>query len=80
MQADFDELANPQNLHKHASLHNYRYDRRNDVLEHQNDIIHVDRFQSQNRMDEMELTDYNETFNKVLDYEDFKLNVLNNKV
>ena len=37
-------------------------------------------FQSQNRMDDMELADHNETFNKVLDYEDFKYNVLNKKV
>ena len=37
-------------------------------------------FQSQNRMDDMELADHNETFNKVLDYDNLKHNVLNKKV
>ena len=63
-----------------TTLHDYRFDRRNEISNDLNDNVHVDRFQSQNRMDEMELTDHNETFNKVLDYENFKIKFLNNKV
>ena len=40
----------------------------------------VFRVQSQNRMDEMELTDHNETFNKVLQYDDRSRNLINKKV
>ena len=63
-----------------TTLHDYRFDRRNKISNDLNDNDHIDRFQSQNRMDEMELTDHNETFNKVLDYENFKIKFLNNKV
>ena len=49
-----------------TTMHDYRFDRRNKISNDLNDNDHVDRFQSQNRMDEMELTDHNETFNKVL--------------
>ena len=75
----FDKLAKPNKLEK-ATLHDYRFDGRNEISNDINDNDHVERFQSQNRMDEMELTDYNETFNKVLDYENFKIKFLNNKV
>ena len=62
------------------TMHDYRFDRRNKISNDLNDNDRVDQFQSQNRMDEMELTDHNETFNKVLDYENFKIKFLNNKV
>ena len=75
----FDKLAKP-NMFDKTTFHDYRFDRRNEITNDLNDNVHADRFQSQNRMDEMELTDHNETFNKVLDYENFKIKFLNNKV
>ena len=36
--------------------------------------------QSQNRMDEMELANHNETFNRIIDYDDTNYNFSNEKV